>query len=79
MLTISGQLHFGYLQMSAGAPGGGDLYPMQVDVVAWETTPGLAITTSLLPIPEPSSALLIGGGLAMLALRRESTREPLSD
>jgi hypothetical protein len=70
--TDNSQTHYGYLQLSAGAPGSTDLYPMFVDAFVYQDVAGMAITTATVPTPEPSTLVLAAIGLLGLfgVLRR---------
>ena len=67
----TGQTHFGYLQgrmESAGTPTLGPGF--QAQYLAWETTPGATIVTSVLP--EPAGAAVLVALVGVLEVRRKA-------
>ena len=76
-LSISGATHYGYLQMSAGAAGTAELYPMFVEAFVWETVPGASITTAPVIVPEPGTLAMVTFGMILLASRRRQIPLPL--
>ena len=69
------QTHFGYFQLSAGAPGSPDLYPMFVQAFVYEDVAGMAITTATVPTPEPSTLALAALGFLGVAAWRWRRRK----
>jgi hypothetical protein len=48
--------YYGYLEVTSGAPGGSDLYPMYVSRFFYETTPNTPIAVT--GVPEPSTFVI---------------------
>ncbi|HEY2837572.1 MAG TPA: PEP-CTERM sorting domain-containing protein [Pirellulales bacterium] len=72
--------YYGYLEVTAGAPGGSDLYPMYVSTFFYETSPNTPIAVT--GVPEPSTlalgALCGAIGLCEVARRRRARRRTLA-
>ena len=49
--TENSETHYGYFQLSAGAPGSTDVYPMFIEAFVYEDVAGMAITTADSPHP----------------------------
>jgi hypothetical protein len=67
--------YYGYLEITAGSPGGSDLYPMYVSTFYYETTPNTPIAVT--GVPEPSTLALgaICGALGLCeVVRRKRQR-----
>ncbi len=75
-LRIDESTHYGFLQISAGPPGGDQRYPMLVEALAWETVPDLAITTFPIPVPEPGTFLMVAMGSALMTRVRRIPVRP---
>ncbi len=59
--------HYGFLELSVMGPGDASPYAVELTGFAYESDPGVPITT--FAVPEPSTALLLALGLALGALR----------
>jgi hypothetical protein len=67
-LDGSGETHYAYAQLSAGTPGGTDLYPLQFVSLTYEDQANTALVTT--SVPEPSTLALAAGGLIVAAAWR---------
>ncbi len=74
LFDISGQTHYGYLEMAVNADGSNGT--IDFPSAAYESSPNTAITTAAVPEAQTLAALVTGGTLALgLARRRKRQRQ----